>query len=520
MKEFRFIYVLAVACFAQPLIGLASDEVGHADWTSFRNGGHSTSVGAMPQEWSTTSGIAWATELTGYGQSTPVIYQGKIYVTSVVGPMKEVCQITCVDLKAGKEIWSQRFDAATQGESNYMHSRAAPTPTVDQHGVYAFFEGGNLVSLSLTGDRRWSRDLAEKYGPFKNNHGLGSSLAQSDELVFLNLEHQGPSWLLAVDKQTGETRWEVERPLGSSWTSPIVISSASTESVVVSSAGSVKAYDAKSGKELWTYDGLEGNSVPSPTFDGTNLLIGARLPEFGSTAEAGKSNLCLKLAENGQCDVRWRAKKVFSDYASPVVADECVYYLNKTGVLFCLDLETGEPHYTQRLGIECWATPLVAGSRVYFFGKNGETVVIQSGPTFEKIAVNQLWDPSNPPKPESYVEHQGSGHGHGGQDGGGRRGGMMAMLTKGDANQDGILTKDEIPEPFQAMLPRVDLNGDGSLDAEELKAMEESFRKRREGSRAGARDPIVYGIAAADGTIVVRTGTRLYAISETLEVTP
>lgn len=97
---------------------------------------------------------------------------------------------------------------------------------------------------------------------------------------------------------------------------------------------------------------------------------------------------------------------------------------------------------------------------------------------------------------------------------------MRAILTKADANQDGILTKDEIPEPFQAMLPRVDLNGDGSLDAEELKAMEESFRKRREGSREGARDPIVYGIAAADGTIVVRTGTRLYAISKNLEVSP
>ena len=97
---------------------------------------------------------------------------------------------------------------------------------------------------------------------------------------------------------------------------------------------------------------------------------------------------------------------------------------------------------------------------------------------------------------------------------------MIAALMKGDANQDGILTKEEIPEPFQAMLPRVDLNADGSLDADELKAMEESFRQRREGSREGARDPIVYGIAAAEGTIVVRTGTRVYGIRPNAEVAP
>ena len=449
-----------------------------------------------------------------------MIYEGQVYVTTVVGPMKEKVQITALNMTNGEVVWSEQFEAATPGESNYMHSRAAPTPVVDEQGVYAFFEGGDLVSVTHDGKSRWRKNLAEKYGPFKNNHGLGSSLAQSDDMLFLNLEHQGPSRLLAIEKQTGQVKWEAERPSGSSWTSPIVVKATGSESVVVSSAGSVTAYDVGTGKQQWTIDGLEGNSVPSPTFDGENLLIGARLPEFGSTTEAGKSNLCLKLKDNGEFHVRWRAKKVFSDYASPVVADGCVYYLNKTGVLFCLDLESGEPHYTKRLGVECWATPLVAGGHVYFFGKRGETVVLKAGPTFDKVAVNQLWDESNPPKPETYVEHQGSGHGHGGAGGGGRRGGMIAMMMKGDANEDGILTKDEIPGPFQAMLPRVDLNKDGSLDAEELKAMEESFRKRREGSREGARDPIVYGIAAADGTIVVRTGTRLYAISQKKEVTP
>lgn len=513
--------IVAITCACWTFVPSinAADARPCQGWTSFRNGGHSQLSDALPVVWSISDGIVWQTELAGYGQSTPIVFDGKVYVTSVVGSMKEVSQISCFDLQTGEEVWSKGFDSATQSESNYMHSRAAPTPTVDRDGVYAFFEGGNLVSLTHEGEQRWDRNLAEEYGPFKNNHGLGSSLAQSEQLLFLNLEHQGPSRLLAIDKQTGETKWDVERPSGSSWTSPIVISTTAAESVVVSSAGAVTAYDASTGEKQWTIDGLEGNSVPSPTFDGENLLIGARLPEFGSNAEAGRSNLCLKLNEDGEFDVHWRASKVFSDYASPVVAEGCVYYLNKTGVLFCLDLHTGETHYTKRLGVECWATPLVANGHVYFFGKRGETAVVKAGPKFEKVAVNQLWDASNPPKPETYVEHQGSGDGHGGPGGGGRRGGMIAMLMKGDANEDGILSKEEIPEPFQPMLPRLDLNKDGALDAEELKAMEESFRKRREGSREGARDPIVYGIAAADGTILVRTGTRLYAISQQQEAT-
>ena len=515
MKICNAVAIVCVSCFTQMSIGAASEPNVRSDWTSFRNGGHSKAVGALPLEWSAEAGIAWQKELAGYGQSTPVIYGGKVYVTSVVGPMKEVGRVTCLDLDSGKVEWSAEMESETQGESNYMHSRAAPTPVVDRGGVYAFFEGGNLVCLSHEGERRWQTRLSEAYGPFENNHGLGSSLAQSDKLLFLNLEHRGPSRLVAIEKKDGKARWQVERPSGSSWSSPIVFAHGDSESVIVSSAGSVTAYEVSSGEQQWALDGLEGNSVPSPTIAGTSMLIGARLPEFGSTSDASRSNLCLTLNDDGDWDVRWRAKKVFSDYASPVVAGGYVYYLNKAGVLFCLDVETGDSQYTQRLGVQCWATPLVADGHVYFFGKSGETVVIKAGPSFEKVALNRLWDTSDPPKPESYVEYQaeaGHGHGTGGASGGRRRGAMLASMLQGDANKDGVLTQAELPKPFQAMFGRLDLNGDGALDGDELKAMEESFRKRREGSREGARDPIVYGIAAADGTIVIRTGTRLYAI--------
>ncbi len=207
------------------------------------------------------------------------------------------------------------------------------------------------------------------------------------------------------------------------------------------------------------------------------------------------------------------------------------YYLNKVGVLYCLDHQTGEAHYAERLGTQCWATPIVSEDRIYFFGKDGKTQIVRGGPKFELIASNVLWDSATAPKPEVYVENNSVAYGQSsssgestgdsqaaqqpprsGPPGGGRGSGMMNSLLKADANADGSLSPDEIPAEFKPMLARIDTNSDGTLDASEMKAMAESFAARRSESRDGARDPIVYGAAAIDGVIVIRTGTRLYAI--------
>jgi outer membrane protein assembly factor BamB len=521
-------------------------------WTEFRNGGSSISSGPMPLTWSPENGIAWQKELPGYGQSSPVIFNGRVFVTSVVGPMKDECQIVCLDLKIGEQVWEWKKDASSRAASNYMASRAAPTPLVDANGVYAFFESGDFVAINPDGSLKWSRSLTDEFGKFDNNHGLGSSPTQTTELVIVNIEHKGPSYLLAVDKQTGETRWKADRPSGSSWTSPIVVQQEGNEQVIVSSGGSVSGYSTVDGKQLWSFDGISGNSVPSPTVAGPYLYVGARIPEFGSAEEASQSNLCLRLdfSETPQNEVLWRAKKAVCDYASPVIHGDCVYYLNNVGVLYCVDSLTGETQYTERLGTTCWATPVASGENVYFFGKDGKTVVIKSGPVFSKVATNLLWDPRNAPAPEFYKEHQSAGHGHGfsadeskqktnaantpvaqekqdGADektdrsppkgeGSGRTGrpggGMMATLMKSDANGDGKISEEELSPEFREMMGRIDLNKDKFLDADELKAMEENFRKRREGSKDSARDPIVYGVAAADGAFVIRTGTRLFCV--------
>ena len=508
-----------------------------ADWTSFRNGGDS-SAETLPLRWSPDS-IAWQRELTGYGQSTPVIQGQQIFVASVVGEMKEQCLIQCVDLEDGSEQWRYETTSAKQSPSSYMASRAAPTPVVDKNGVYVFFETGDLVAVDLSGKELWHRDLRKEYGDFENNHGLGSSPAQNETHLYLNLEHRGPSYLVAIRKTDGSSDWKVNRPSGSSWSSPIFVEDAERPQVIVSSAGTVTSYDSSNGDEIWTVKGLDGNSVPSPTVHLGRLFVGARLPEFTEEGSI-RSNCCLDISHSSSesPEVLWRASKAISDYASPVVAGDFVYFINKIGVLHCLDIATGKLQYRKRLSGPCWATPIASDGHLYLFGKDGTTQVVEADEEFMLIASNNLWDPTTPPKPEQYVEFSGGGHGqsshsragaggaqppvHGepatanSQAKGARRpgGGMIAALMRGDANGDGILESDEISTNFRSLLPRVDKNRDGKLDSQELEAMAKSFAERRAGARAGARDPIVYGVAASDGCLLIRTGTRLYCVRD------
>lgn len=552
-----------------------ANDAAVSQWPSFRSGGSSAVADNLPSTWSGATGISWQVETAGYGQSAPIIVDSNVYITSAVGPMKQECAVTAFDLSNGHQLWQERIQAAATGASNYMYSRAAPTPVADETGVYAFFESGDLLAVKSNGEQIWHRNFTKEFGPFESNHGLGSSLAQSADLLFLNLEHKGPSKLIAVRKSDGYIVWQADRPSGSSWTSPVV----TEQSVIVSSAGSLSAYHLASGKQQWSVAGMAGNSVPSPCVVGDRVFTGARIPEFGSTSEAAKSNLCVRIIHSSQpvsstkqkrsqiqqvsakasetlndslqAEVVWRSGGAVCDYASPVVTDGRVYYLNKVGVLSCLDADTGEQLYRTRLSAECWATPVVADNGIYFFAKDGTTKVVARGPEFQLLQTNQLWDPKNPPAPESYREAERSGHGHGGghvaQDGlkhgsdhGGKTveathgqkptgekvddkakdappqrgpGGMIGAMMKGDVNADGILQADEISADFRPMLKRVDTNGDGSIDQVELAAMAKSFTERRKNSQASSRDPIVYGVAAVPGTIVVRTGTRLYCIA-------
>lgn len=395
--------LLATTCaFLTSISGSSFAEDGAA-WPAFLGAGASTQQSSrLPLKWSKSEGIAWKQALTGHGQSSPVVWNDAIYVTTVEGKMKDEFLTYCLDLKTGTVRWVQKVTNSAPVQNSLYVSRAAPTPVVDAMGVVCFFESGDCVAYSHQGDLRWQRDLNKDFGPFVAEFGLGASPCQTNEHVMVLLEHDGPSYLAALDKATGATTWKTERTARRSWSSPATFRVEGSEQIVVSSAGSVDGYDAISGKLLWTIDGVGGNTgvTPIDLGDGTFLIgaAGGRQGENETAAKKSNGRVRISRADNGwKANVEWSNEKLAPSWASPIQHAGLAYWVNRVGVVSCVDAQTGELLYSERTKQSCWATPIAVGDRIYFFGKDGVTSVIAAGREFRVLAENDLFDPEQLP---------------------------------------------------------------------------------------------------------------------------
>lgn len=351
----------------------------------------------LPLRWSSSEKIAWQVKLVGYGQSSPVAWGGRVFVTSVSGAMKEQCHVCAYNPKTGKKIWQHDLVSATQAKSSNYISKAAPTPVVDGDGVTAFFEGGDFVALTHDGKIRWERNLVKDYGAITSRHGLGSSLEHNHKHVFVWIEREKDSYVLAVSKSTGETVWKDKGLGATSWSSPRLVPVGDSHHLVLSGIGKLAGVDPNSGKRLWEFDDISGNSTPTPVPLGDGrFLIGAttgRGQSGGGNSAASNGVLQIVEADDGKfrADFVWRAKNATSSFGSPIAHRGNAYFVNRSGVVYCLDLKTGVEKYAQRSAGSVWATPIAADDRIYLFGRNGTTMVIKSGTTFERLAENDLW---------------------------------------------------------------------------------------------------------------------------------
>jgi outer membrane protein assembly factor BamB len=383
----------------------AADE--QANWPGFLGSGEvRLKAESLPLRWSPNENIAWQAALPGHGQSSPIVWDGTVFVTSVEGPMKDTYHVLALALDDGRLLWKHSFESSDKVKESYFVSRAAPTPVTDGRAVYAFFESGDVTALSLDGRELWRRSLSRDYGKFQNEFGLGASPVQTDDAVILLIDHDGPSYLIALSKADGRTLWKTDRTPRRSWSSPAIVPVNGQPQVVCSSAGSVDGYDPATGKLLWAFDEVAGNTAatPLPFADGRFLVGASPGNEGGARVEgAKKSNLAMAVEHidgRPKPKVLWRTEEVTPTFASPRVHAGHAYWINRVGVVYCFDAETGEPHYAERVKQSCWATPLGAGDRLYLFGKDGVTTVLRAGPKFEVLAENQLWDPASV-KPDS-----------------------------------------------------------------------------------------------------------------------
>jgi len=392
---------VAVWCLAitlvSPLVSVGSaDEV--ATWGGFQNGGKPQATASLPVEWSPEENMAWSAAIEGYGQSAPVVAHDQVVVTATSGEQKEQYHVAAYAIESGARRWQVTRPNPSPQANTSMVSRAAPTAIATERGFIAFFEGGLLIALTPDGKVRWERDLVKAFGKIEARHGLAASLEQNAEDVFVWVERQEDPYLLALDKQTGEVHWRVAGVGKTSWASPRLVPVGEEPHLVCSASGLIVGFDPADGSRLWEFRSIANNTscTPMPVGDG-RFLIGASDGRGETTAgAAAESNGLIRIAprDDGSyaVDYQWRSEKATSTFGSPVVAGETAAIVNRAGVLYRLDLETGEQVAAQRTAAGgIWATPIVVGDLLYLFGHQGTTSVISLSDGKE-IAENRCWE--------------------------------------------------------------------------------------------------------------------------------
>ena len=373
---------LTVVDVVRPAAGGESGR-GARRWPGFRGGAdvNVSRAARLPRAWSDDS-VTWRANTPGFGQSSPVIWDGAVFLTSIEGAMKETLWVSAVSLADGSERWRRSFAASEQLEWNDYVSKGAPTPAVDGDRLYAFFASGDLLALTHDGDTVWRRNLSADYGSVGGNHGVGNSVLLTGRAVVVLLTRRTYSYLLAVAPATGATLWKADREAGVAWSTPVLAPDGGE--IVVSAAGRIEGFDPDTGDLLWSFSDLRGNHVASPTVTADLVIAGGM---------AVAANLALRRARTGALDrgdVAWTVGSA-SNFASPFAYRDCVYWVNPAGAARCVAPDSGAVNWTHRLPASIWATPLGHGDYVYFFTTKGVTQVLRASATApEVVATNHL----------------------------------------------------------------------------------------------------------------------------------
>lgn len=380
-----------------------------------------------PTEWSEKKNVRWKVELPGLGHATPVIWGDTLYVLTAAekksepdsamdlylqdpeqprerrrrpgfarrpAPPSKVYQfqVLALDRKTGKIRWTTTVREEKPHEAGHTDStHASPSPVTDGKHLYAHFGSRGLYCLDLKGNIKWEVDLGDMRT--RNEFGEGSSPALHGDTLVVNWDHEGDSFIVALDAATGKERWRVERDEPTSWSTPLILEVDGKPQVIVSATNYIRSYDLATGKEVWRCGGMTANAIPTP-IAGNGLL-------YCLSGFRGNALLAIRY-EKARGDITdspavvWTHDRDTPYVPSALLYDDSLYFLDHNkAILSCFDAKTGKPRYDkQRLpGLEgVYASPVGAGGRVYIAGRNGKTVVLRHAKKFEVLATNELED--------------------------------------------------------------------------------------------------------------------------------
>jgi len=407
------ILTLAVAAglaFLRPT--LVAQKAGDEFWPQWR-GPQMSGVSASatpPAIWSESKNVRWKIEIPGRGSASPVVWGDRVYLLTAIPVAGGVADphaprgglperglhrfvVMAINRKDGKVVWQQTAREAEPHEASHNDNGtwASSSAITDGEHVIAPFESQGLYAYDMNGKLVWQKDLGDKY--MRNTFGEGSTPALYKDRLFYVWDHQKESFIVALDKRTGEELWRVKRDEIDTWATPLVVERNGITQVIVPGMNRVRSYDAANGQIVWETAGLTMNPIPSPVYgDGMVFLTsGFR----GNSLKAVKLDGAKGDITNTPA-VAWTLDRDTPYVPSPLLYDGILYFLKtNNGLLTAVDAKTGKPHYqAQRIeGVpNVFASPVAAAGKIFVVGREGATAVIKPGPTLEVIATNTLDD--------------------------------------------------------------------------------------------------------------------------------
>lgn len=415
---------LRILAWAAVLSAVLSAARGATDWPAWRG---PLASGASPDadpplRWDARRNRRWRTELPGRGVSTPIVWRDQIFVTAAVetdtpadtaSVARAASETPDFVRRAGARLptrvvefnilalrradgglrWARTAAAGVPHQGTHGDaSWAAASPVTDGERLYVYFGSQGLHAYALDGTPLWRRDLGRF--TIKAAFGEGVSPVICGDTVIVSQDHEGPGFIAAFDRVTGDERWRVPRAEVTAWATPLVVEHAGRRQIVVSATGRVRAYDAADGAEQWSVGGMTANVIPCPVADAERVYL--------MSGFRGHALLAVRLAQatgdvtDQPAAVAWRRERNAPYVPSPLLTDGRLYYLKgNDATLSCVRAEDGAPLFEAQplegaKGV--YASPVAAAGRLYIAARDGRTVVLKAGPVYEVLAVNTLDD--------------------------------------------------------------------------------------------------------------------------------
>jgi len=371
-------------------------------------------------EWSETKNVKWKIAIPGKGHATPIIWEDQIFILTAVETDKEGQAqvqdsestrgrgmpltrttkihdfvVLAIDRNDGKILWQKTVKQEMPQEGTHeFGSWASHSPVTDGEHIYVYFGSRGLYCLDMKGNLKWERDFGQLSK--RMNFGEGSSPAIYEDKIIVTWDHEGQSFIVALDKKTGKDIWKVDRDEGTSWATPYVIEIGGKPQVITSATKLIRSYDLGTGELIWECGGMTQNTIPMPLAADSILYV--------MSGFRGNALLAIRVAEakgniTDSGAIVWKHDKDTPYAPSALLLDNYLYFLRgNNGVLSCFDAKTGKIHYTgERLeGTgNIFASLFGAKDRIYVTGQKGTFYVVKHGPEFAILAKNTLNDNFN-----------------------------------------------------------------------------------------------------------------------------